>query len=70
VGYREGLAAELQAAGAQVKIASKADEGLDMAIALQPELVIIGLSIELGPEDLDLLPRLWEATAAPVLVLQ
>ena len=70
VDYREKLATELEAAGAQVEIASKGDEGLESAVALQPELVMLGLGLEPGREDLDLLPRLWEATAAPVLVLQ
>ncbi|MFQ5922330.1 MAG: response regulator transcription factor [Anaerolineales bacterium] len=70
VDYREELAAELKAAGAQVEIASKAEEGLAQAIALQPELVMVGLGIEPRKEDLDLLPRVWEAAAAPVLVLQ
>lgn len=69
VDYREKLAAELEAAGAQVEIASEDDEGLERAVALQPELVMLGLSFEPSSEDLDLLPRLWEATAAPVLVL-
>lgn len=70
IDYRGKLAAELEAAGAQVEIASDTDEGLDRAIALQPELVMIGMGSEPGPEDLDLLPRMWEAAAAPVLVLQ
>jgi DNA-binding response OmpR family regulator len=70
VDYSEKLAAELEAAGAQVEIASKGDEGLERAVALQPELVMLGLGLEPGREYLDLLPRLWEATAAPVLVLQ
>jgi DNA-binding response OmpR family regulator len=70
VGYRRELAAELEAAGALVEIASCGDEGLDRAVALQPELVMLGLRLEPGPEGLDLLPRLGEATSAPVLVLQ
>lgn len=70
VDYREELATELEDAGAQVEIASRGDEGLERAVALQPELVMLGLGLEPGREDLDLLPRLWEATAAPVLVLQ
>jgi len=70
VDYRQKLAAELEAAGAQVEIASKGDEGLERAVALQPELVMLGVGLEPGRGELDFLPRLWEATAAPVLVLQ
>ena len=70
VDYIEKLAAELEAAGAQVEIASKGDEGLERAVALQPELVMLGVGLETGRRELDFLPRLWEATAAPVLVLQ
>jgi len=68
--YTEELAAELEAAGAQVVIALQGDEGLERAVALQPELVMLGIGLEPEREDLDLVPRLWEATAAPVLVLK
>lgn len=70
VEYRDELAAQLEAAGVQVEVASKGDEGLDRAIALKPELVMLGLDLEPRPEDLYMVRRLWEGAAAPVLVLQ
>lgn len=69
VDYREELGAELEAAGVQVEIASMGKKGLGNAIGLQPELVMVGLEHEPDSGDLDLLPRILEATAAPVLVL-
>ena len=70
VDYRERLAEELEAEGVKVEITAKGNEGLRKAIAHQPELVMIGMSGDPEPRDLELLPRIWQATAAPVLILQ
>lgn len=68
--YRDELAAELEAGGVHVEVASEGDEGLSKAVALQPELVVMGVRPQATRERFQLLPRLWEATAAPVIVLK
>ena len=67
--YRDALAAELEAGGVYVEVASETNKGLSKAVALQPELVVLGVGPQVTQERFKLLPRLWEATAAPVIVL-
>ncbi|MEE9231192.1 MAG: winged helix-turn-helix domain-containing protein [Acidobacteriota bacterium] len=67
--YSAALAAELEAGGVHVEVASEAEEGLSKAVALQPELVVMGVGQQSTRDRFQLLPRLWEATAAAVIVL-
>lgn len=68
-GYREGLASELEAIGVQVEATPAFKEGLKMANALRPELVVIEVGPERDGERFDPIATLWEVTAAPVVAL-
>ncbi len=69
VAYRDRLAAELEAKGVRVESVSGSGEGLERAVALQPDLVMVGTKLEREGRGLELLPWLWEATAAPIMVM-